>query len=47
VLIERQNSWNYGRADFKQCIICNSGIRLQKFNIAIGFVILCVKRFAV
>jgi hypothetical protein len=38
VLIERQNSWNYGRTDFKQCISCNDGIRLQEFNIAICFV---------
>jgi hypothetical protein len=45
VLIERQNSWNYGRTDFKQCISCNNGIRLQEFNIAIGFVVLCVKGF--
>jgi hypothetical protein len=43
VLIEQQNSWNYGRTDFKQCISCNNGIRLQEFNIAIGFVVLCVK----
>jgi hypothetical protein len=26
VLIERQNSWNYGRTDFKQWISCNNGI---------------------
>jgi hypothetical protein len=45
VLIERQNSWNYGRTDFKQCISRSYGIRLQKFNIAIGVVILCVKAF--
>jgi hypothetical protein len=31
VLIERQNSWNYVRTDFKQCISCNNGIRLQEF----------------
>jgi hypothetical protein len=36
VLIERQNSWNYDRTDFKQCISCNNGIRLQEFRIAIG-----------
>jgi hypothetical protein len=45
VLIERQNTWNYGRTDFKQCISCNNGIWLQEFNIAIGFVVLCVNGF--
>jgi hypothetical protein len=45
VLIERQNSWNYGRTDFKQCISCNNGIRLQGLNTAIDFVVSCVKGF--
>jgi hypothetical protein len=44
-LVERQNSWNYGRVDFKQCISCNNGIRMQEFNTAIGFIVLCVKGF--
>jgi hypothetical protein len=35
---EQQNSWKYGRTDFKQCISCNNGIRLQEFNISIGSV---------
>jgi hypothetical protein len=26
---ERQNSWNYGRTNFEQCISCNSGMQLQ------------------
>jgi hypothetical protein len=39
MLIERQDSWNYGRTDFKQCISCNNGIRLQEFNIAVGFIV--------
>jgi hypothetical protein len=39
VLIERQ-SWNNGRTDFKQCISCNNGIRLQEFNITVGFFVL-------
>jgi hypothetical protein len=43
VLTERQNSWNYCRIDFKQCISCNNGIRLQKFIIAIVFVVFWVK----
>jgi hypothetical protein len=43
LLIERQNSWNYGRTDIKQWISCNNGIRLQEFNIAIGFVVVSVK----
>jgi hypothetical protein len=43
VLIERQNSLNFGRTDFKQCISCNNGILLQEFNITIGFDVLCVK----
>jgi hypothetical protein len=41
VLIERQNTSNYGRTGFKQCISCNNGVRLQEFDVAIGFV-LCV-----
>jgi hypothetical protein len=45
VLIERQNSWNYGRTDFKQWISCSNGIRLQEFNIAISFVVVSVKGF--
>jgi hypothetical protein len=45
VLIERQNSWNYGRTDFKQRIRCNNGIRLQELNIAISFVVLYLKGF--
>jgi hypothetical protein len=45
VRIDRQNSWNYDRTNFKQCISCNKGIWLQEFNIAIGFVVLCVKMF--
>jgi hypothetical protein len=45
VLIQRQNGRNYGRTNFKQCISCNNGIRLQEFNIVIGFVVLCVKGF--
>lgn len=32
MLIERQNRWNYGRTDFKQCISCNNGMWLQKFS---------------
>jgi hypothetical protein len=32
-----------GRTDFKQYTSCNNGIRLQEFNIAIGFVVLRVK----
>jgi hypothetical protein len=39
VLIERQNSWNYGRTDFKYCFCFNNGVRLQEFNIAIGLVV--------
>jgi hypothetical protein len=39
VLTEQQNSCNYGRADFKLCISCNNGIRLQESNIAVGFVV--------
>jgi hypothetical protein len=35
VLIERQNSSNYGRTDFKQCISCNGEIWLQEFDIAV------------
>jgi hypothetical protein len=46
VLIERHNSWNYGRTDFKQYISCNNGLWLQEFNIAIGFVVLWVKGFS-
>jgi hypothetical protein len=38
VLIEQQNSRNYGPADFKQCVSCNSGLLLQEFSIVIGFV---------
>jgi hypothetical protein len=45
VLIERQNSLNYGHTDFKRCISCNNRIRPQEFNIAIGFIVLCVKGF--
>jgi hypothetical protein len=45
VLIEQQSSRNYGRADFKQCISCNNGIRLQEFNTAVGLIVLCVKEF--
>jgi hypothetical protein len=45
VLIERQDGWNYGCTDLKQRISCNSGIRLQEFNIAFGFFVLCVKGF--
>jgi hypothetical protein len=45
VLIERQNSWNYGRTDFKQCISCNNGIRLQEYNVAISLVVLSVNGF--
>jgi hypothetical protein len=45
VLIERQNSWNYDGTNFKQRISCNNRIQLQEFNIAIGFVVLCVKVF--
>jgi hypothetical protein len=37
VLIERQKSWNYGRTDFKQCISCNDGMRLQEFNLFSSF----------
>jgi hypothetical protein len=43
VLIERLYSWNYGRTDFKQCISCNNGIRLQEFNTATGFAALCIR----
>jgi hypothetical protein len=43
LIIERQNSWDYVRIDFKQCISCNNGIRPQEFNIAVGFVVLCLK----
>jgi hypothetical protein len=39
VLIERQNSCYYCRTDLKQCISCN------EFNIAICFVVLCMKGF--
>jgi hypothetical protein len=39
----RWNSWNYGHTDFNHCISCNNGIHLQKFNIATGFVDLCMK----
>jgi hypothetical protein len=45
VLIERQNSWNHGRTDFKQCISCNNGIRLQELHRATGSLLLCVKGF--
>jgi hypothetical protein len=40
VLIERQDSWNYGRIDFNQFISCNNGIRLQQFNSVTGSVCL-------
>jgi hypothetical protein len=39
-LIGRQNSWDQGCTDFKQCISCNNGIRLPEFNIAIRLVVL-------
>jgi hypothetical protein len=42
MLVERQNSWNYSRADLKQYISCNNGVRLQEFNSSIR---LCVKEF--
>jgi hypothetical protein len=45
VLIRWQNSWNYDRTDFQQCINYNNGLRLQEFNIATGLVVLCVKVF--
>jgi hypothetical protein len=45
VLTEWQNSWNYGCTNLKQCISCNNETQLQEFNIAIGFVVLCMKRF--
>jgi hypothetical protein len=45
VLIEQQNNWYYGRTDFKQCISCNNGIRLQEFNTDIDFVLLRIKVF--
>jgi hypothetical protein len=43
--VERQNSWNYVRTDSEQCITCSNRTRLQEFNIAIDFVVLCVKGF--
>jgi hypothetical protein len=42
VLITQQKRFNYGCADFKQCISYNE-ILLQEFNIAFGFIIPCVK----
>jgi hypothetical protein len=35
-----------GHTDFKQCVSCNSSIRLQEFIIGFGFVVLCLKVFA-
>jgi hypothetical protein len=40
-----RNSWNYKSADFKQCINFNTGVRLYKFNIDIGFMVLHLKVF--
>jgi hypothetical protein len=40
-----QNSWNYGRTDFKQCISCNNRIWLQECHVATGFVVSCVNGF--
>jgi hypothetical protein len=45
VLIERQNSWNYGRTDFKQRISCSNGIGLLEFNRASGVGVLWLKGF--
>jgi hypothetical protein len=45
VLIERQNSWNYGCSYLRQCICCNDGIWQQELNIVICFVVLCAKGF--
>jgi hypothetical protein len=39
----RPDSSNYGYTDFNQCMSCNNGIHLQEFNIATGFVDLCIK----
>jgi hypothetical protein len=43
LLIERKNSWNRCRTDFRQCISWNNGIRQKEFNTAIGFVVLRMK----
>jgi hypothetical protein len=43
ILIKWQYSWNYGCTNFKQCASCNSGMWLQEFSIAIGFIVLCVE----
>jgi hypothetical protein len=45
VSIERQNIWNYGSTDFKQCISCKHWIRLHEFNTDIGSFVLCPERF--
>jgi hypothetical protein len=36
-------SINYVRTNFKQCISCSNGIRLQELGSATGFLVLCVK----
>lgn len=45
MLIERRNKLNCAHIDLKQCISSYNGIRLQEFNIATGFVVLCLKGF--
>jgi hypothetical protein len=45
--IERQTAEKYDRTDFKRCISCNKGTRLQESRIFTGVVLLCVKRFNV
>jgi hypothetical protein len=44
VFIERASRSSYGGTDFKQCISCNNGTRLQELSIVIVFV-LSVKGF--